>query len=106
MREIKRNWLATDQYSERTPGLFKPEFVGDRGIFLSSKCYIVQDSKKEKNKYSCKGISKKQNDITWERYKCGLDVLPKVCKIDCHTLQPLLFVHHSQQQSLHQYEFY
>ena len=28
----KKNWLATDKFSERTPGLFKPEFVGTRGV--------------------------------------------------------------------------
>ena len=24
----KKNWLATDKFSKRTPGLCKPEFVG------------------------------------------------------------------------------
>ena len=28
----KKNWLATDKFSERTPGFFKPEFVGTRGV--------------------------------------------------------------------------
>ena len=28
----KKNWLAADEYSERTPGLFKPEFIGTRGM--------------------------------------------------------------------------
>ena len=28
----KKNWLATENFSERTPGLFKPEFVGTRGV--------------------------------------------------------------------------
>ena len=37
-----KNWIATDKYTERTPGLFKPEFVGTRGMFLTSKCYLVQ----------------------------------------------------------------
>ena len=27
----KKNWLATDKFSERTPGLFKPEFAGTMG---------------------------------------------------------------------------
>ena len=39
----KKNWLATDKFSERTPGLFKPEFVGTRGMWLSVKCYLVQN---------------------------------------------------------------
>ena len=38
----KKNWLATDKFSERTPGLFKPEFVGTRGMWLTAKCYLVQ----------------------------------------------------------------
>ena len=28
----KKNWLATDKFSERAPGLFKPEFVGTRDV--------------------------------------------------------------------------
>ena len=39
----KKNWLATDKSSERTPGLFKPEFVGTRGMWLTAKCYLVQN---------------------------------------------------------------
>ena len=39
----KTNWLATDKFSERTPGLFKPEFVGTRGVWLTAKCYLVQN---------------------------------------------------------------
>ena len=39
----KKNWFATDKFSERTPGLFKPEFVGTRGMWLSVKCYLVQN---------------------------------------------------------------
>ena len=33
----KKNWLATDKFSERTPGLFKPGFVGARGMWLTAK---------------------------------------------------------------------
>ena len=33
----KKNWLATDKFSERTPGLFKPGFVGKRGMWLPAK---------------------------------------------------------------------
>ena len=39
----KKNWLATDKFSERAPGLFKPEFVGTRGVWLTAKCYLVQN---------------------------------------------------------------
>ena len=34
----KENWLVTDKFSERTPGLFKPEFVGTRDVLLTGKC--------------------------------------------------------------------
>ena len=34
----KKNWLATDKFSERTPGLFKTEFIGTRGVWLTAKC--------------------------------------------------------------------
>ena len=65
----KTNWLAIDddEFSKRTPGLFKPEFVGTRGVWLTAKCYLVQNEEEmytnKENKYSCKGVSKKQNDM-------------------------------------------
>ena len=65
----KTNWLATGdgEFSKRTPGLFKPEFVGTRGVWLTAKCYLVQNKGEmytnKENKYSCKGVSKKQNDM-------------------------------------------
>ena len=64
-REVK-NWLATDEYSERTPGLFKPEFIGSKMIALTAKCYFAEG--KQGTKYSCKGMSKTQNDLNWRRY--------------------------------------
>ena len=59
-------WLATDKYSEKTPGLVKPEFIGVKMIALTAKCYFCEG--KQGTKYSCNGISKKQNDMTWKRY--------------------------------------
>ena len=74
----KTNWLATDKFSERTPGLFKPEFVGTRGVWLTAKCYLVQNEEEmyanKENKYSCKGVSKKQNDMCFKHYKDVLDM--------------------------------
>ena len=64
------NWLVTDEFSARTGGLFKPEFVGFRGVFLTAKCYFVEG--KNDTKYSCKGMSKKQNEMTWGRYMAAL----------------------------------
>ena len=51
----KENWLATGKFSKRTPSLFKPEFVGTRGVWFTAKCYLVQNKISE-NKYSCTGV--------------------------------------------------
>ena len=64
----KKNGLARDKFSEGTPGLFKPEFVDTRGVWLTAKCYLVQNEANE-NKYSCKGVSKKHNELHFQRYK-------------------------------------
>ena len=39
----KKNWLAWDKWSGRTPGLFKMECEGNRMIALCSKCYFIDD---------------------------------------------------------------
>ena len=70
------NWLATDKFSERTPCLFKPEFVGTRSVWLTAKCYLVQNEVNE-DKYSCKGFSKNHNVLHFQRYKDVLDVFLK-----------------------------
>ena len=44
----KKQWLAWDKWSGRTPGLFKLECVGSRMIALSSKCYFIDDQGKKK----------------------------------------------------------
>ena len=67
----KKNWLAWDKWSGRTPGLFKLECEGDQMIALCSKCYFIDD-RGEKKKFSTKGMSKKQNNITWQRFKTAL----------------------------------
>ena len=72
----KKNWLASDKFNERTPDLFKPECVDARGVWLTAKCYLVQDEAGE-NKYSRKGVSKKHNDLDFQRYKEVLDVFLK-----------------------------
>ena len=65
-----QHWLATDKYSERTPGLFKPEFIGSKMIALTAKCYFAEG--KQGTKYSCKGMSKTQNNLSWKRYMNAL----------------------------------
>ena len=42
-KDEKPNWLVTDEYSKRVPGLFKPEFKGKRMIALTSKCYFADN---------------------------------------------------------------
>ena len=69
----KQEWLAWDKWSSRTPGLFKLECEGSRMIALCSKCYFVDESEGEKKKFSTKGVSKKQNEITWQRFKKALE---------------------------------
>ena len=68
----KKNWLAWDKWSGRTPGLFKLECEGNRMIALCSKCYYIDDQG-EKKKFSTKGMSKKQNNINWHRFKTALE---------------------------------
>ena len=78
-KDEKKNWLVTDEYSKRVPGLFKPEFKGKRMIALTSKCYFADNGDSEAGasqetipKFSCKGVSRRQNKMSWERYKNAL----------------------------------
>ena len=72
-KEEKKNWLVTDEYSKRVPGLFKAEFQGKRMIALTSKCYFADSGKDEGvKKFSCKGVSRRQNKMNWERYRKAL----------------------------------
>ncbi|XP_057294626.1 uncharacterized protein LOC130623154 [Hydractinia symbiolongicarpus] len=66
-----KNWLVTDKYSSQTGEIFKLEFIGFRMIALTAKCYFVEG--KKDTKFSCKGMSKKQNAMTWERYNNALN---------------------------------
>ena len=75
--EEKKNWLAWDKWSGRTPGLFKKEFEGERMIALCSKCYytehLTDKNEVKKKKLSSKGMSQNQNEINWHRFKAALD---------------------------------
>ena len=72
-KEEKKNWLVTDEYSKRVPGLFKPEFKGKRMIALTSKCYYADNGRDEGvKKFSCKGVSRRHNEMNWERYRKAL----------------------------------
>ena len=58
----KKNWFATDEFSERTVTLIKSEFVGTSGVpfvgvWLTAKYYLVENQNKiEKNKYNCEVV--------------------------------------------------
>ena len=80
-KEEKKNWLVTDEYSKRVPGLFKAEFQGKRMIALTSKCYYADNGGEAGaklgrdegvKKFSCKGVSRRQNKMSWERYRKAL----------------------------------
>ena len=80
-KEEKKNWLVTDEYSKRVPGLFKAEFQGKRMIALTSKCYFADSGggagaklggDEGIKKFSCKGVSRRQNKMNWERYRKAL----------------------------------
>ena len=79
-KEEKNNWLVTDEYSKRVPGLFKAEFQGKRMIALTSKCYFADSGAGASHngkdegikKFACKGVSRRQNKMNWERYKNAL----------------------------------
>ena len=68
----KYNWFPNETtkelkaYNKRTPGLFKVEFEGKSIYALCSKLYFVEGD--TKNKFSCKGIQKNQNDINKDRF--------------------------------------
>ena len=68
----KAEFLSTSQYHNRTLGLFKVEFEGTRMIAFMSKCYYAKDDKL-RIKFSCKGISKQQNPMSWKRYLQALN---------------------------------
>ena len=47
--KCKKDWLAWDTFSNRTPGLFKLEFEGHQAIVHCSKCYFVDGDEKSKH---------------------------------------------------------
>ncbi|XP_078347123.1 uncharacterized protein LOC144632369 [Oculina patagonica] len=69
----KKQWLAWDKWSGRTPGLFKLECTGSRMIALCSKCYFIEEPEGEKKKFSTNGMSKTQNEIRWQGFKAALN---------------------------------
>ena len=68
---VQNDWLPREDspqhaaFDKRTPGLFKVEWSGQGFVGLNSETYYCWG---QSDKYSCKGISKRNNDITKEKY--------------------------------------
>ena len=78
MRLTRKIGLQQKNLAREHLGYLKPEFVGTRGVWLTAKCYLVQDQNKiGKNKYSSKSVSKQHNDLYFECYEGVLDVFQK-----------------------------
>ena len=67
----KALFLSISKYLDRTPGSFKAEFNGIKMVALASKWYYAE-SEKAKSKFSCKGVTKKTNEMNWDRYLAAL----------------------------------
>ena len=62
--------ISLKQFDQRTPGKFKPEFVGIGQVVLNSKVYQIWSADDEKT--SCKGIQKRRNHLLRDDF---LDVI-------------------------------
>ena len=63
--------ISIAQWNKRTPGKFKPEFVGEGIICLNSKVYHIWAPDKEgksTTKSSCKGTQQKRNELLKEHF--------------------------------------
>ena len=58
--------LQRQAFDKRTPGLFKLEYKGDGIVALCSKTYYCFGAK---DKLSCKGLSKRLNNLTKDNYQ-------------------------------------
>ena len=57
-------------YDKRTPGLFKIEWEGSAMTALNPKCYVGVG---DEPKLSCKGVTKRQNNLTVQDFNSVLD---------------------------------
>ena len=46
-------------------------------MWLTAKCYLVQNEALYENKYSCKGVSQEPNNLHFQQYKNVLGVFLK-----------------------------
>ena len=76
--------VPLSEYDKRTPGKFKPEFVGDGMACLNSKTFHgwgIDKDGKTVWKTSCKGIQKKRNEIVKEHLLTVLES-QKPCRFE------------------------
>ena len=71
--KAKKKGLARDKWSGPTLGLFKVKCEGNWMIALCSTCYFTEQLEDRKQTFSTKGVLKKQNKITWQRFKAALE---------------------------------
>ena len=72
----KQQWLAWDKWSKGTrSGDTRSCSISNvmMMIALCSKCYNVDEQNSEEKNFITKGMSKRQNKITWDRFKAALN---------------------------------
>lgn len=72
-QEGKPAFLATDEYSKRTPGLFKIELDATCIIALCSKTYLAYNAETDDKKVTSKGLSKTTNNFQVDDYRKVLE---------------------------------
>ena len=70
----KKNWLAWDKWSGRTPGLFKLECEGNRMIALCSKCYFIDDQGEKTSSVSRQRFKEARIWQQTEGFECGMGI--------------------------------
>ena len=73
--DFEGNDITLADFDKRTPGKFKPEFIGDGMACLNSKVYHIwgiDSNGKFVTKTSCKGVQQKRNKLLKEHF---LDVI-------------------------------
>ena len=68
---VKKQFLVYDDWSSRTPGLFKNEYEANKLICLASKSYFAEPRKEGDNKLGAKGIQKR-NNLGMEKFEGAL----------------------------------
>ena len=69
--DFEGTYVPFNQFDKRTPGKFKPEFIGDGMTCLNSKVYHIWGLDKDGklvHKTSCKGVQQKRNEVLKEHF--------------------------------------